>query len=265
MFDQAAETYDKDFTYSVIGKLLREKVWNYLDHVLSMDQPLKILELNCGTGEDAIYLAQKGHQVVGLDMSLKMIEIAKQKVSGAGLDDKVDILKCDLREIGKCSLSYGFDLVFSNFGGLNCINRDKVEKLSCDLYHLMKPGARFIAVLMPRYCVWESLYFIAKFDYAKTFRRNTKTSIPVRVGNEMVDTWYYSPKDFENLTNQYFEKVAIKPVGFAIPPSYMENKFKERVKLLNLLDKIENAFNTLPGIASISDHFLIDMIKRKIA
>ena len=69
-FDIMAETYDADFTYTTIGALQRQQVWNHLQDILKKGAPeMNILEINCGTGEDAIKLARLGHTVTATDRS----------------------------------------------------------------------------------------------------------------------------------------------------------------------------------------------------
>ncbi|NNJ54292.1 MAG: class I SAM-dependent methyltransferase, partial [Ignavibacteriaceae bacterium] len=68
-FDSVAENYDATFTQTKIGKAQREIVWGYLESVLIDKDNLKILELNCGTGEDAVWFSKKGHTVLATDVS----------------------------------------------------------------------------------------------------------------------------------------------------------------------------------------------------
>ena len=53
-FDASATTYDTSFTNTEIGRLQRRRVYKYLNRYLNTSEPLNILELNCGTGEDAL-------------------------------------------------------------------------------------------------------------------------------------------------------------------------------------------------------------------
>ncbi len=46
----------------------------------------KVLDIGCGTGENAIFLAQNGFSVVGIDLVPSAIEKAKQKAKGLGLE-----------------------------------------------------------------------------------------------------------------------------------------------------------------------------------
>lgn len=264
MFDNAASTYDQDFTYSTIGKLQRNRVWKYIDTVIDSKKQLNILEINCGTGEDAIRFGQRGHQVIATDLSEEMLKITQEKVLKYNLQDKVHTLISDIKTINSCKFPAKFDLIFSNFGGLNCLNSNELIKLSIDLSHLLKPNGRFITVIMPRFCIWESLYFILKFDWQKVFRRNTHQSLQVKVAEEFVETWYYSPSSFYQIFKQQFKKINSKPIGIAIPPSYMEKSLGKKSGLMNILSRIENIFGTISLLANVSDHFLIDMQKKDV-
>jgi SAM-dependent methyltransferase len=54
--------------------------------------PGRTLEIGCGTGTNAIYLAQHGFQVVGIDVSQVAIENARAKAQGHGRFEVVDFL-----------------------------------------------------------------------------------------------------------------------------------------------------------------------------
>ena len=77
-FDQIASSYDETFTYTEIGKKQRNIVWDYLKRTLPADTQLDILELNCGTGEDALFLANIGHSVTATDASEEMLNITNE-------------------------------------------------------------------------------------------------------------------------------------------------------------------------------------------
>ena len=80
-FDISAPLYDDVFTNSHIGKLQRKLVYSFLKKNLPKNQNLEILEINCGTGHDAIWLANQGHQIIATDISSEMISVAKAKIT----------------------------------------------------------------------------------------------------------------------------------------------------------------------------------------
>lgn len=251
-FDNAASGYDQDFTHSEIGILQRKRVWKFLDKSLNGRTNLKILELNCGTGEDANTLAQKGNIVVASDISNEMLNVAKTKQ----LASKITFLKLDLNDLDISKLDTDFDLVFSNFGGINCIDHSSLNTLGTAISHVLKPKGQFIAVIMPKVCIWESLYFLLKRKPSKILRRNKEYAM-VNVSGKSVKTWYYNPKSLDELIGGGFIRETLKPIGLFIPPSYMENFFKKRTRLLKFMNNIEVVVSNFSWQARFSDHFYI--------
>ncbi|ELR71216.1 hypothetical protein C900_03020 [Fulvivirga imtechensis AK7] len=258
-FDHIAFNYDQEFTHSSIGALQRQKVWDYLDENLP-EGPLSILELNCGTGEDAIHLAGKGHYVLATDISEEMIKVAASKTTRMGLEENVSFLPCDLNKLEEADLrNNSFNLIFSDFGGLNCLDTIALKKLGKIVSRLLKPGGHFIGVIMPDFCVWESCYFLSKLSGKKAFRRAKNGPLIVNIHGQDVETWYYSPKRIEALFADDFQLTYLKPIGFFLPPSYLEVFFKKRQGLLNRLDALEEKIKGHRFAARYADHFLIDL------
>jgi len=72
-------------------------------------KPAKALDLACGTGRNAIYLAEKGWQVTAVDNSSVGIEIAKQRAAEKGVE--VEFRVADL-EKGEFAIEAGaYDLI----------------------------------------------------------------------------------------------------------------------------------------------------------
>ncbi len=260
LFDDLAARYDETFTSTEIGKLQRARVWNYLDSFLP-NRPINILELNCGTGEDAIWFAKKGHKVLATDISENMVDVARLKVEQANLSDKITTGQLDINEIDKILTANKFDLVFSNFGGLNCLTDSELTVLSRRLKNLLTSTGRFVAVVMPDFCMTESLYFLSKFKFKEIFRR--KKMQVVNVDNNWVSAYYYHPKRFCGYFLNDFNFNKAVGVGLMIPPSYLNNFFRRKVNTLKFLNKLERSFGNNSFAASISDHFLIDLNIKK--
>ncbi len=79
-----------------------------------------VLDVGCGAGDNAIYLAGRGFDVTGVDVSAKAIRIAKQKACEA--EAGVTFITLDALNIG--TLAKRFDTVidiglFHNFEGVN--------------------------------------------------------------------------------------------------------------------------------------------------
>jgi ubiquinone/menaquinone biosynthesis C-methylase UbiE len=259
-FNKAAAQYDQEFTDTAVGRLQRNRVWNYIGANLSSSEHTRVLELNCGTGEDAIWLSKRGFRVIATDLSPEMISVAKQKAER--LHQPVQFEVCGFEEIGNKFPAGSFDLVFSDFGGLNCIDEKQIRLLAENISLLLKPGGRFIAVVMSDDCTLEKLYFKRKGDRIKAARRKQMNGIATIIENETFTTWYYSPEKFSSLMNHVFNVRKIKAVGWMIPPSYLNAYFVKRPGLLRTLNIIENTFGNMSAFARKADHFLIDMVRK---
>ena len=80
-----------------------------------------ILELNAGTGVDAIFLADEGYKVYATDISDLMINEIQAKVKKQKAKISIKAVALSFEEISNIEED-NFDAVVSNFGGLNCIN-----------------------------------------------------------------------------------------------------------------------------------------------
>src|SRR5829696_5009364 len=119
-FDVLAADYDDAFSKTAIGFHQRTVSRKWLQVFLAGKASLKILEINCGTGDDALWLASLGHEVVATDRSGKMIEHAKGKLAFYNKRNAPQFSVCDFKDLHIQFANQQFDLVFSNFAGLNC-------------------------------------------------------------------------------------------------------------------------------------------------
>lgn len=255
-FDAAAQRYDAWFTHSPTGKLQRERVHYFLQQHMLTGGPKRILELNCGTGEDAVWMAQQGHHVTATDVSSAMLTIARQKAQAAGLADRINVAPLDLTAPQLSAKGGPFDLVFSNFGGLNCIDPDQFRALSAFLADQLNPGGKFISVIMPTSCRWEQLYFLLKGKRKQAFRRKTNDPLGVVVDGSEVPTWYYDPHEVSRFCGDHFRRRKHRAIGYFLPPSYLDPFFEHKPALLNFLNRLEKSIG---GFFYASDHFFIEL------
>jgi ubiquinone/menaquinone biosynthesis C-methylase UbiE len=254
-FDSASKNYDTSFTNSEIGKLQRNLVYYQLEKQLNNTKT--ILEINCGTGEDAIWLANKNFDVIATDISSEMIVVAKSK-------SKKDNLKFEDADINSISEQYKnekFDLLFSNFGGLNCLSKIELQLFFDTISNIISEKGKLILVIMPKNTVWEQFYFSLKLDFKNAFRRKKEMAI-ANVDGENVKTYYFNPKDIVNLSNSNFEFISTKPIGFFVPPSYLEPFFKNKKGILNFLKALENKMKNWTFLSKYADHYIIILQKR---
>ena len=262
-FNNIATFYDDDFTHSPIGKAQRKLVWEYLKPFFSEKQNLSVLELNCGTGEDAKWMAQQGANVLATDISSEMIKLTETKMDVNGLHQKVTCKQMDINNIDAVIGVEKFDIVFSNFGGLNCIVPEKLDNLlQYQLPSLLNKNGKMIFVVMPTFCLWESFYHTIILKRKNIFRRLTHKPLEANIGNgNTVQTWYYSPKWFKQHLPANVLLQSFRPIGFFIPPSYLNHFFLKRPIFLRLLQGLEKRIGGFTLLASASDHYLVHLQK----
>jgi len=253
-FDAFAEDYDRQFTHSVIGGLLRGAVQQRLRAVFSPGQ--SILELNCGTGEDAVFLARHGVKVVASDASAAMVKIARHKVKRAELSAQVSLQHWAIEDmLDKLGANSRFDGVLSNFGGLNCVAdlRQTAEQLAV----LVKSGGRLLLCLMGRWVPWEWLWYLVKGQPGKAFRRFRGYA-----EWQGMKIYYPSIRQVKAAFSASFTPVRVAGLGFLLPPSYAEALVARWSGLFQCLNGCERCLETVPFVPLLSDHYLLELVRK---
>ncbi|MFZ4796092.1 MAG: class I SAM-dependent methyltransferase [Bacteroidia bacterium] len=260
-FNALAANYDTDFTNSIIGILQRNKVWQFLAENLPENKSLNILEINCGTGEDALWFANNGHQIIATDLSDEMIEVANKKKKNCKNGANISFEVCAFDQLNNKFQNQQFDLIFSNFAGLNCIDKNALIELNNDFEKLLKPNGKLIMVLLGKKCFLERFYFLLKLDFKNVNRRKNKASAYLSNQNYQ-DTWYYNYNEIESIFS-YFKLENKKPIGLLIPPSYLENKAKKAKSILKIMNYFDTIFSKISWLANYGDHIILQLEKTK--
>jgi SAM-dependent methyltransferase len=253
-FDGLAEEYDRLFTFSAVGRSQRDVVWK---HALAAFAPSShILELNCGTGEDALFLAKAGMAVTACDASARMIMQARSKMQTETLDSDVEFLVLATEQISSLPRTRRFDGVFSNFSGLNCI--PNLQGVAFQLAERLEPGTPLLLCLSTRYCLWEICYYLLRKNARKALRRCSGSS-QARVGEFEFSVYYPTPSDVRRAFAPHFRLLSIAGIGITVPPSYLESWIARHPRLLTMMEKIDAAVRRWPLLRSVGDHMLLHL------
>lgn len=125
-YQSVSDYYDTDadmgFEARAEANPLLEKIRNDF-RAITMNYPsTKALEIGCGPGYDVAWFAATfpEKEVVGVDISGRMIDLAQKRISKAGLKN-ASVLKADERQLPSLYSPGNFDLVFVFFGALNTV------------------------------------------------------------------------------------------------------------------------------------------------
>ncbi len=251
VFDTFATTYDNDFTQTRLGQMLRGRVWKTLEHYFNSGD--HILELACGTGEDALWLAGRGVQVTATDGSAVMVRTAQAKAQQAGFEKQITTRQLSLQEIAEGDHSLlQFDGVLSNFGGLNTIG--EWRPLAKSLARLVKPGGKVVLVPMGPVCLWEVGWYVGHGRFREAFRRFRKVS-EAKIGPATIPIWYPSAGRLKRAFQPWFGYVETCTLGLWLPPSYLDHLVNRWPRLFSRLNGFEAATARLTG--GWGDHYII--------
>jgi SAM-dependent methyltransferase len=261
VFDAVADDYDADFTNTHLGRMLRRRVWSILArHFAAGD---RVLELACGTGEDAIWLAKRGVRVTATDGSAKMIRVTGDKVARNGLAGRVTVQQWSLEQMAggrEQGASSGwreadapqYDGVFSNFGGLNALGewRPLAEALSGQV----KGGGKLVLAPMGPYCPWEIGWHLAHGLPGAAFRR-LRGRATAKVARRNMTLWYPSAARLRRDFAPWFRYVEIESLGLWLPPTYLGHLVERWPGPFARLNRLEKASARFSG--GWGDHFVI--------
>ena len=223
-------------------------------HAMSFLNPGdKLLELNSGTGTDAVYFAQKGILVHSTDISNGMIQQIRKKVNDNNLSHKISFEQCSYTELNKIK-NNKFDFIFSNFGGLNCL----VDLSDATKFFpsLLNEGGKVCLVIMPPICPWElANIFRGKFKFA--FRRLKTSGTPAHIEGIHFTTHYYSLKNVMKALGDKFSLVKSEVLAVCSPNPQMEKFQKKFPRLTQLLNKLDESLSAYFPFNKIGDHIIL--------
>ncbi|HEY1758350.1 MAG TPA: methyltransferase domain-containing protein [Bryobacteraceae bacterium] len=137
-FDGLAHSYKQLWSDTERGRAQRAAVWREIDRLFQPGD--RVLDLGCGTGDDALHLAELGVEVFGIDAAPKMVEVARNR----GVKAETLAIE-DLH-----TLRGAFTGAISNFGALNCVA--DIRFVAAHLARLLEPAGAVAICLMGRFC-----------------------------------------------------------------------------------------------------------------
>jgi ubiquinone/menaquinone biosynthesis C-methylase UbiE len=251
-FDSLAAKYDDLFTRSMIGRAQRGAVWEILTD--TFEPGSHILELNCGTGEDALFLAKHDISVVACDASERMIETARRRMQSEDPGAPIQFKLLATEHLSKLDQGNLFDGAFSNFSGLNCVA--DLNQTARDLAALVALGAPVLICLSTRFCLSEVVWFALHGQFRKAVRRFSGFAT-VKVGSYTVKVNYPTLRAVRRSFSSFFRMRSCIGIGIAVPPSYLEPIVRRHPRLLDVCRRIDRAISHLPWFRTIGDHMLI--------
>ena len=256
-FDAQSASFDRIYGNDTIIRYKRERVRAHLEKWL---QPgARILELNAGTGEDALYLAAKGYRVHATDIAPGMLAILNDKVKYAGVNGNLRTELCSFNHLGQLEEKGPFDHIFSNFAGLNCSS--ELDKVLQSFDPLLRPGGRVTLVILPGFCLWETL-LLFKGKFRTAFRRFAgRRGAAAKINDKKFRCWYYNPSFVKRSLGAGYKMLSLEGLCCLVPPSYLEGFAEKRPGLFLKLKRWEEGLRFSWPWRVVGDYYIISLEK----
>ena len=252
-FSKQSGSFDELFSSNPIIIYKRQRVREHVQQYLQ--QKSKILEINAGTGEDALWFARMGHEVHATDISEGMQHVLAEKVKQDLTGKKITYELCSFTELKNLKNQGPYDLIFSNFAGLNCTG--ELDKVLQSFAPLLKPGGVVTLVMLPGFCLWETL-LVFKGKFKTAFRRFFGSGgVKAHIEGVNFTCWYYDPSYVINIMKNSFEVIGIEGLCTLVPPSYLENFPGKYPGLFKWLVQKENKYRFKWPWKYIGDYYII--------
>ena len=257
-FDSVAADYDGPRGNNELIQDMRHEMWRWLD--LTFPTPSRLIDLGCGTGLDAVRLAQRGHHVLATDWSPAMIERTRTRAREAGLGEAVDARTVGVQELQRLDDVGPFDGAYSNLGALNCA--PELGAVAAQCARLVRPGGALVFTVIGRWCPWELAHYGLRGRFARAAIRYRRGAVPVSMNGRTIWTHYYTPAQFYRPFAPGFERVHVRGLCLFAPPPYLGTVRARWPRTYRALWSADRRLAGWPALRAFGDHFLIVMRRR---
>lgn len=251
-FDAAAPGFDRRFGEWLSVAAQRQAVRRAL--IAAFPAGGRIFEIGGGTGEDAMWLAERGFDLLLTDAAPSMVEMSANKLARFG--GRTEVMSAeDIEDFADRYLRAGggaFDGAFSNFAPLNCVA--DLAPVGRGLARLLKPGSPAMLVLFGAFSPGEMIVECLHGRPRQSLRRFARGDVPARLGGTDFVVRYHRAGEIRAAMQPWFRLVQRSGIGIFVPPSAAEPWISRFPRTLGLLDHLDRM--TRRPLAFLGDHVL---------
>ena len=260
-YDLITTSYDHVEAANWVGRRLRRRMQEVLFSTFRAGQ--RVVEVGCGTGIEAIALAERGVHVVATDLSEDMVRLVRAKAAARGLTN-LEARTLAAHEVGELQEEFGngFDGAYSHGGVLNMDPR--IEDVATGLAGLVRPGGRFLCTVVNQTSLFEALFYPLVLRPRKGYRRlGRDIPIPITRHEEfrkyVVSTRFYSPRRFVGFFDGAFEVRRLEGLQILLPPWNLSDWIDRLDPLARVAEAIETRIASRRPFNSWGSIFLADL------
>ncbi len=255
-YDRYASRYDDLLAENRINAYMRGEM---VDQLLQTFEPgSSLLELGCGTGDEALTLASHGCEVLGIDPSGEMIEIARTKAEHHPRGSRAEFLQASASELDRVvgeRESQAFDGAFSSCALSYEPNLEAVRK---GLVDLIRADGLVVLAVMNRFCASE--WFLAMITaHPRLSGRRLGAETPHKVGKVQTPLMCRTPSEVCQAFTPGFELKRSRALPLIVPPHYTYRVLKRWPALVQTLEGLDPFLSRLPVLRSLGDHTVVTL------
>lgn len=238
-FDLIAADYDKVYGTEGNAMMTWMRQQNLAILINAFPTGSHLLELGCGSGDEAVALAVKGYKVLATDISPKMAMITRKKAVELQLGNLVKVVAVPAGHIGMLQPKNLFDGAYASFGSLNC--ESDLSKVAAGLASLLKPGTRFVISVMGSTCLFEIIWYLLHLRPCSAFRRFKRgwqlAPVAGQAGVEvLIPTRYLSARDIDRAFGEFFTIERVFALPLLLPPPYADRLYRRYRAIFKYLE-----------------------------
>ena len=253
-FDAIAPQFDTRFRPWLSVEAQRRAIRRELAAAFPMRS--RLIEIGGGTGEDALWLADRGRTVLMTDPSPRMVAAASAK-SGA----RIRTVVAAGEEFGKLAEELNsepsFDGAYSVFAALNCVA--DLTSFGRGIARLLRKDAPLILVMFGTCCPGEMLVETLRGRPANALRRFRRGDVPARLGGRDFTVRYHRRRDLQRMLSPWFRLESRRGIGVFVPPSAAEPCISSHPRLLGTLEALDRGMSR--PLAVFGDHILYRFVR----
>ncbi|MFQ6122162.1 MAG: corrinoid protein-associated methyltransferase CpaM [Dehalococcoidales bacterium] len=163
LLESAPERYDAGINILTLGRLRRLKQ-DIIDEFIGRGD--RVLDLGCGTGSLAILCAAKGAEVTGVDLSPKMLAIARRKINKTGLAKNIKLLRVSAMDMDTAFADNSFDVIASTLV-FSELSREEISFVLKQCHRVLKANGILLIAdeIMPQSLLAKFLLFLFRLPF----------------------------------------------------------------------------------------------------
>jgi SAM-dependent methyltransferase len=268
-FSLAAPLYDAEHAANPVARWTRTRSLAALEAAFRPRD--RLLEIGCGTGAEAIFLASRGRSIVATDAAPAMVAQLEAKLKAGGpaehMASRITPMVLPAAELGRLVPDFGrahFDGAYSSFGPLNC--EPDLGPVVDALAQLVKPGGKVVVSLINRFCLWETAWYLAARQPDKAFRRwagQSEATVRSAWQDERITIYYWTPGQVERAFSPYFEPMRRMALPWLVPPQYLDHLVRRFPGVFRRMARVDRRLACYRPFYTIGDHFLIEFTRTR--